>query len=152
MFRYGGWVYSLQRGECTVTQLVAVKVPRQTVVPERQETEEVGLITAVEYGSTEIVTHHGLRLLVADLGMEGALNLLAENADSFGWPVVLETPPELFSHTDCAGLIFRPGFFKFHQCMWWVNREGHSLIRHFGHGSRFAFTPELYEANEVRLD
>lgn len=133
--------------------LLKVRVPHSDIrLSTRQEFVEAGRATLVEYDSLEIVTAHGLKLMASDLGMEKALDQLQENAEHGGWASVVETPPELFSETDCAGLVVRPYFFDYEICVWFMRRHGAALIQHFGHGACFTFMPELHEVSEVRVD
>ena len=134
-----------------MAQLTQVKVSRRRAADDPIETKEAGRVATVLYGDTQILTVHGLKLMEHDLGMEAVLDLLSTNADKQGWPLVLETPPELYEETDCAGLIFRPSYWQYDLCIWWVEREGRNLIQHFGVGARFSWSPKLFEMDAMAL-
>lgn len=128
-----------------------IEVPRYYGSIRAEELYEAGDITIVDYGQFEVLTEHGLRLLVADLGMEGALELMMRNADRRNEPSLLETPLELLETvTRCAGLIIRPKSWQRDKMVHWVSQNGPYLMHYFGEGVHLATLPE-YEIRSLSL-
>ena len=69
-------------------QLVKVRVTKNRPIAIPLEAVEAGRVSSVLYDeSVEVLTSHGLRLLMSDLGVDRMLSVLCDNADVNGQQV-----------------------------------------------------------------
>lgn len=109
-----------------------------------EEIQEGGHTTVVDYDSFEILTEHGLRLQVRDIGMQKTLDVMLTNANRRDTPSILETPKELLGTvTDCVGLLIRPANWQRERIVSWVEEHGPFVMHYFGDGISLAPMPEL---------